>query len=156
MVTYLIVWGIAFVVFAIIEALTPQLVSIWFALGSLVAFVAAIFGLPLWLQIVIFILISILALLATRPLAKRLLNKKIEPTNADRLIGKIGYILEPVDNFKEQGRVQIDGQDWSARSIDGTHLEVGTNVVVRRIEGVKLIVHVAMPEDYENQQPENQ
>lgn len=114
MVTYLIVWGIAFVVFAIIEALTPQLVSIWFALGSLVAFVAAIFGLPLWLQIVIFILISILALLATRPLAKRLLNKKIEPTNADRLIGKIGYILEPVDNFKEQGRVQIDGQDWSA------------------------------------------
>lgn len=147
---YLIAWTIAFLVFAILEALTTQLVSIWFAIGSLAALISAAFGASLFVQLIVFIIVAIVLLIATRPLAKKFNSTKKIPTNADRLIGKIGYVIEPIDNFKEEGRIEVDNQDWSARSIDGTKLEKGTNVVVKRIEGVKLIVHVALPEDYMN------
>ena len=148
MTIYLIAWAVLFVVFAILEAVTTQLVSIWFALGSLGAFNAAVFGAPAAAQIMIFIILSVILLLLTRPLAKKLMNKTIIPTNADSLIGQIGQVIESIDNFQSQGRVAIDGLDWSARSDDGGKIEKGTNVVVKKITGVRLIVHVAAPEDY--------
>ncbi|EEG32123.1 nodulation efficiency protein D [[Clostridium] methylpentosum DSM 5476] len=148
MTIYLIAWAVLFVVFSILEAVTTQLVSIWFALGSLGAFIAAVFDAPAAAQIMIFIILSVILLLLTRPLAKKLMNKTIVPTNADSLIGQIGQVIESIDNFKSQGRVAIDGLDWSARSDDGGKIEKGTNVVVKKITGVRLIVHVAAPEDY--------
>lgn len=148
MTIYLIAWAVLFVVFSILEAVTTQLVSIWFALGSLGAFIAAVFDAPAAAQIMIFIILSVILLLLTRPLAKKLMNKTIVPTNADSLTGQIGQVIESIDNFKSQGRVAIDGLDWSARSDDGGKIEKGTNVVVKKITGVRLIVHVAAPEDY--------
>ena len=148
MTIYLIAWAVLFVVFSILEAVTTQLVSIWFALGSLGAFIAAVFDAPAAAQIMIFIILSVILLLLTRPLAKKLMNKTIVPTNADSLIGQIGQVIESIDNFKSQGRVAIDGLDWSARSDDGGKIEKGTNVVVKKITGVRLIVHVAAPEEY--------
>lgn len=111
MTIYLIAWAVLFVVFAILEAVTTQLVSIWFALGSLGAFIAAVFGAPAAAQIMIFIILSVILLLLTRPLAKKLMNKTIIPTNADSLIGQIGQVIESIDNFQSQGRVAIDGLD---------------------------------------------
>lgn len=149
MICYMIGWGIAFVIFAIVEGMTTQLVSIWFALGSLAAFIAATFNTSLPVQLIIFVCVTAVALLATRPLARRIQNKKKVPTNADRIIGQIGYVIEAIDNFKEIGRVRVDNQDWSARTVDGVKLEAGTTIAVKRIEGVKLMVSVATPEDYE-------
>lgn len=149
MICYMIGWGIAFVIFAIIEGMTTQLVSIWFALGSLAAFIAATLNTSLPVQLIVFVCVTAVALLATRPLARRIQNKKKVPTNADRIIGQIGYVIEAIDNFKEIGRVKVDNQVWSARTVDGAKLEAGTTIAVKRIEGVKLMVSVAIPEDYE-------
>lgn len=148
MTIYLIAWAVLFVVFAVLEGATTQLVSIWFAVGSLGAFIAAILGAPLAAQIMIFIIISAILLLLTRPLTKKLIDKKFVPTNSDSLIGQIGQVIESIDNFQSQGRVKIDGLDWCARSDDGTKINKGTNVVVKKITGVRLIVHIAAPDDY--------
>lgn len=135
------VWLGAMVLFIIIEAAVPGLVSIWFAMGALVAMLSALLGAPLWLQVVWFIIVSIAALLLTRPLAKKYVNAKTQPTNADRVIGKECVVREPIDNVMGTGAVAVDGKVWTARCTgDSCKAEPGQLMRVVRIEGVKLIV----------------
>lgn len=138
-----ILWISAIVLFLIAEAATAGLVTIWFAVGALAALLAALFGAPIWLQLVWFFAISIAAFAVTRPLAKKYLNSKVQPTNADRLIGKKCIVTEPIEPLTGKGAVSIDGKVWTARSAEEQPLPQGSAVVVLRIEGVKLIVSPA-------------
>ena len=136
----LIIWAAALIVFVIVEAVTIGLASIWFALGALAAFICAWVGGKLWLQIVWFLLVSVATLLLTRPLAKRYIDTKIQPTNADRVIGMVGIVQETIDNLAGTGLVHIGGKVWTARSAKGDIIEAGETVLADAIEGVKLIV----------------
>ena len=141
MVNMAVVWLIAMVVFLIVEGIVPGLVSIWFAIGSLAALLAAMLRAPLWLQIVWFLLVSVAALALTRPLAKKYVNARTQPTNADRIQGKECDVREPIDNLQGTGAVAVDGKVWTARmEEDELTAAAGEVVVARRIEGVKLIV----------------
>ena len=137
---YKLIWFGLLILFGIGEAVTVGLSSIWFALGSLVALIVALLGGPLWLQITLFIVVSILCLLAIRPIAGKHLNNKVEPTNAERIIGKEARVIEPIDNLQATGAVRIDGMVWSARSENDAPISEGTLVRVLRIQGVKVYV----------------
>lgn len=138
--TMYIVWAVAIVAFCILEGTTAQLVSVWFVIGSVAGLVSNIFGAPFWLQIVLFITVSVVALLATRPLVKKKLNINIQKTNADRCIGMSGVVIEDIDNLAPSGQVKTDGKVWSARSLSGEPIPKDTVVTVEKIDGVKLIV----------------
>ena len=134
------VWLIAMVVLLVVEAIVPGLISIWFALGALAALVAALFHAPFWLQVVWFLVVSILTLLLTRPFVKKYVNNRVTPTNADMVIGKEAVVTEAIDNLQEKGAVRLDGKIWTARMADeNAGAEVGETVRILRIEGVKLI-----------------
>lgn len=141
MVNMSLVWLVAMVVLLIIEAAVPGLVSIWFALGAFCALIAAILKAPLWLQIVWFLAVSVATLCLTRPLAQKYVNARVQPTNADAVIGREGLVTEAVSNIEGKGAVKIGGKVWTARSADDSaRFEPGDVVTVERIEGVKLIV----------------
>ena len=136
-----IIWLGMVVVLLLIEALTMGLTTIWFAGGALLAFLAAILGGPLPLQIGIFIVVSMLLLIFTRPAAAKFMNRKVEKTNVDSLIGKHAVVSERIDNLQGTGRVMINGVDWTARSVDETKtLEKEEVVKILEVDGVKLIV----------------
>ena len=137
-------WLIVMVLFLVVEAATVGLVCIWFAVGSLAARLAAMCGAQLWLQIVLFLVVSAATLYFTRPLVKRYVNSKVEPTNADMVIGKECRVTETVDNIAGTGAVYVDGKTWTARSADDEVIPEGTLVTAKSIDGVKLIV--AAPE----------
>ena len=134
------VWIAAIVVFGIAEAATAGLVSIWFVAGAVVALLALELGAVLWLQIVVFLAVSIAALIATRPLAHKMLDKAIVPTNADRVLHHTAKVTETIDNENTTGAVYIDGKTWTARSEDGDVIARGSMVTIVRMEGVKLFV----------------
>lgn len=133
-------WLILAIVLGVIEAATVQLVAIWVALGALAAIIPAMLNAPLWVQFVVFVLVSAVAIVSTRPLVKNVLKLKRTRTNADSVIGKIGVVIVRIDNFNSQGRVSVGGLDWSARSEDGEIIEVDDKVLIKSIDGVKLIV----------------
>lgn len=136
-----IVWLVAMIVLLIVEAIVPGLVSIWFAIGALAALVSALLGAPLWLQMVWFLVVSVVALALTRPLVKKYVNGRVQPTNADALIGRDCVVTENIDNIAGTGAVKVDGKVWTARSVDeNVHFLAGSIVTAVRIEGVKLIV----------------
>ena len=128
--------------FIVMEVNTVALVSLWFAAGGLAAMIAALLGAQFWLQLVVFFLVSGLALACMRPLMKKFVTPKIVPTNVDAIIGTTGYVTEDIDNLAAQGQVKLGGMPWTARSTDGQKLSAGTLVRVDRIEGVKVFVSV--------------
>ena len=128
------------IIFAVAEAATVGLTSVWFAIGSLGALVCALAGGNIWLQLGIFIVLSLVCLVALRPLAKKYLNTRVEPTNADRVIGQEARVTQDIDNIQGTGAVTIGGVTWTARSEHDTHIPAGAMVRVLRIEGVKVIV----------------
>ena len=136
-----IFWLILFVVLLIIEIFTMGLTTVWFAGGALVAFVLAFVEVGLPVQIIVFLLVSILLLVLTRPIAIQFFNKERQKTNADRLIGQKAVVLETIDTLHSTGRVEINGMEWSAKAEDTTAvIEAGMVVSVEGIQGVKLIV----------------
>ncbi|MCL1828892.1 MAG: NfeD family protein [Oscillospiraceae bacterium] len=141
-----IVWSAAAVVFLIIEAATAGLASVWFAAGAIGALISALFSAPVWLQTVWFILISGVTLWFTRPLARKYVNSRRQPTNADRVIGTEAYVTETIDNIKGSGTVSVSGKIWTARSVSGEIIEKGSRVTAKEISGVKLMVIPIPPE----------
>jgi membrane protein implicated in regulation of membrane protease activity len=133
----LIFWIAAVAVFVVAEAMTVQLVSIWFALSSAFALLAALLGAPVGLQIAAFVVCAAILLAATRPLARRLKRRAI-PTNADRAIGATALVTKAIGP-DSVGQVTLNGQVWSALSVGGA-VPVGAKALVLAIEGVKLIV----------------
>ena len=137
---YQIVWLALLIIFAVAEAATVGLTSVWFAIGSLGELVCALAGGNIWLQLGIFIVLSLVCLVALRPLAKKYLNTRVEPTNADRVIGQEARVTQDIDNIQGTGAVTIGGVTWTARSEHDTPIPAGAMVRVLRIEGVKVIV----------------
>ncbi len=135
-----VLWIIFLVVFLIIEALTVNLVTTWFAIGSLGAIVVASLGAEMIWQIVTFLCVSALALVIARPIIKKHIKTKAVPTNADRVIGETGIVTDDITSDKFAGQVSIAGREWSAVSDDHSAISVGTRVIVKEISGVKLIV----------------
>lgn len=140
MTTMYIIWAVAIFFFAVTEGMTTQLVSIWFVLGSIAGFVSALFGLPIVAQVIIFIAVSVISLVLTRPIIKKRLTPRIQSTNADRCIGMDALVMEEINNIESRGQVKADGKIWSARSLNDEIIQKDAIVVVEKIEGVKLIV----------------
>ncbi|MBR2280260.1 MAG: NfeD family protein [Ruminococcus sp.] len=140
---YIVFIWIIFAVFMLVcEALTTQLVSIWFVIGGVAAAVTCIFTDNILIQSIVFIVVSLVCLIATRPFVKKFNAKKKEPTNSDRLIGRVGIVTLDIINAKGEGQVNVDGKIWSAKSDNEREIKKGANVRITAIEGVKLIVEV--------------
>ena len=138
------IWLVLMVIFLIVEAACPiHLVSIWFAAGSLVAMVVSLLSGPVWLQILLFALVSGGLLAGLWPFTKKFLNPKLVKTNVDSIVGSRGYVTADIDNVHAQGQVKLSGMEWTARSASGEPIKAGTLVVVDRIEGVKAFVSPA-------------
>ncbi len=137
---HVLFWIVALVIFLVVEAVSAGLVSIWFAAGALAALICAALKGPLWLQAIWFVVVSGVTLILTRPLVKKYVNGKSVATNADRNIGRSAVVTEKIDNLAGAGTVKLDGVLWSARSVNDAPIEEGATVVVREIQGVKLLV----------------
>ena len=133
-------WIVTLVGFVIIEASTAQLLTIWFAIGSLAALISYILGADIWVQWLIFVAVSAIVVAATRPLVKKYARPKVQPTNADRCIGQTAIVAEDIDNIAGKGAVKVNGIEWSARSESGEIIKANETVTVAKIDGVKLIV----------------
>ena len=138
---YEIFWLVAFGVLLLVEILTLGLTTIWFAAGALAAFLMAALGLPLMVQIVVFLMVSALLLIFTRPVMTKHLNAKTTKTNAESLVGDKARVLIPVNNLKEEGQVMVNGMEWTARSTkDEVTFQKDEMVRIAGISGVKLII----------------
>ena len=137
----MIVWLVVIILSIGIEAFTLGLTSIWFAGGALLALMAAALNLPVTLQILLCLVVSLVLLVFTRPVAVKYFNKDRVKTNAESLVGRQAIVISEIDNLQAIGQVTVGGQEWSARSIDDdVKLPVGAVVDVMAINGVKLIV----------------
>ncbi|MDE6744159.1 MAG: NfeD family protein [Lachnospiraceae bacterium] len=138
-----IVWLVIFIVMLGIEIATLGLTTIWFAGGALLSTLVAAIGLPLYVQIPVFLVVSVVLLLFTRPIAQKYFNKERIRTNAESLVGQIAVVSENINNLKGMGKAVINGQEWTARSADDTvELEKETKATIVAIEGVKLVLRV--------------
>ncbi|MCR5719232.1 MAG: NfeD family protein [Lachnospiraceae bacterium] len=136
-----IIWLVLLIVFIIGEILSLGLTSVWFAGGALVSLIAAYLGVPVLWQIIIFIVVSTVLLVFTRPVAMKHFNTDRVKTNVEEIVGKKAIVIEPVDNLNATGQVRVDLAEWSARSTDeNIKFRAGDTVIVDRVEGVKLIV----------------
>jgi len=134
-------WLIAMVILLFVEAVVPGLVSIWFAIGALAGLLAALLKAPLWLQVALFVIVSLVTLILTRPLVKEYVNSRAVKTNADAVIGRECVITQKVDNVMGTGAAKVDGKEWTARSSDDSVcFDKGGRAVVESIEGVKIII----------------
>ena len=134
-------WMAAFVILIGIEAATMALTTIWFAGGAVAAFLAAVLGVSVQVQLVVFLIVSFVLLLFTRPLAMRFVNRETVKTNVNGLIGRRAKVIAKIDNNELSGAAVIDGQEWTARSADdAVTIPVGTHVRIKEVRGVKLIV----------------
>lgn len=138
--TFAIIWFGAMLLFLMLESSTVSLVSIWFAAGSLCAMITNFCGGALWLQVVIFLAVSIVLLASLRPMIRKFFTPKLVKTNADALIGATGRVTQDIDNDLSQGQVKLSGMEWSARSTLGDKIPTDTMIRVDRIEGVKVFV----------------
>ena len=135
-----ILWLVLLIVFLVVEAVTVTLVSLWFAAGALAALLVSFFGAAIWLQVLIFLAVSAVALAALRPVARKYIRPKITATNVDAVIGSTGLVTVAVDNVTAAGQVKLGAMVWSARSTSGDPIPEGTLIRADRIEGVKVFV----------------
>ena len=136
-----LIWLGLVLVFVVVEAACPiHLVSIWFAAGSLAAMAAALLHGPVWLQVLLFLVVSSVLLAALWPLTKKFLKPKLTATNVDSVIGSTGTVTATIDNLAASGQVKLGAMYWTARSTSGETIAEGTVIRVDRIEGVKVYV----------------
>lgn len=136
-------WLVALVVFAVAEAVTVNLVSIWFAGGALVALIAAALDAPIWLQVLLFLVVSGILLALVAPWARKASRVNPVATNADRHIGRQALVTEEINNLQESGAIRLDGVIWTARSESGEVIPEGSTITVKRIAGAKAYVEPA-------------
>lgn len=143
---YIFLWLVLMIAFCIAEALSTALISVWFAVGSVLALIAAMCGAPFWMQMLIFVAISGILVLAAKPLSEKMINRRAIQTNADRVIGQTAVVIQAVDNLLSIGQVRVMEQLWTARSANDKPIPVGTTVRVKEIQGVKVIVETTNSE----------
>ena len=140
----MILWLIVLVAAIVIEAMTMGLTSIWFSGGALTAMIVELLNGSISLQIIMFLIISLILLFYTRPIAVKYFNQKREKTNLDTVIGRTAVVSIPIHNLKETGQVILDGKEWTARSNDSSkQFDKDVLVKVVSIRGVKLMVEEA-------------
>ena len=145
------IWVAVIILAVIIELSGPQLVSVWFAFGGAAALISLFLGAGLSLQIVLFVIVSAVALILTRPAAAKFSKGEKTPTNADRYIGMEGIVTDEINDIPASGRVMVKGSSWAAVCHEkGRIIEPGTKVIVKGIEGVRLVVEPAVPENHRN------
>ncbi len=136
-----IYWLIIFIALLIFEIITMGLTTIWFAGGALVAALVSVFDVGVPIQIGVFLVSSVILLLLTRPIAMKHLNKKVEKTNTERLIGLDTIVIEDIDALHGTGKVRVNGIEWSAMASNVSDKFVVDDVVtIEGIQGVKVIV----------------
>lgn len=134
-------WLIAVAVLLIIEITTLGLTTIWFAGGALVAFLASILGAGYLVQFILFVVVSVILLCFTRPIAVKYFNNHRARTNYESIIGQTAKVTSKIDNFNQMGSAIVGGQEWTARAEkDDDIIEPDTQVKIVAIKGVKLIV----------------
>lgn len=135
----IIAWSVVIVAAILIEISTITLTSIWFALGSVVALVLAIFEVDFLWQLLSFVGVSAVALIATRPIAKRMNTKDVIHTNADKIIQMVGIVTKTIP-AGEVGEVRVNSEVWRAKSMDLEDIEVGEKIIVNSLDGNKVVV----------------
>lgn len=140
MMTMSYIWIAAIIILCLAEAFTAQLVSIWFGLGAVAALITSAFTDSILTQVIVFILISFISLILTRPILKKVLHFNKEDTNLGRIIGKRAFVLTQINNDLGTGQINVNGSTWAAKSSDGSIIEEGKSVVVEDINGVKCCV----------------
>lgn len=144
----LIFWLVLLILCIGIEVLTLGLTTIWFAGGALVAIFANLLYAPIFLQIILFFVVSLVLLFFTRPIAVKYFNKDRIKTNVESMVGRQAIVTEEIDNMKAVGQVTVNGQEWTARSWDErVKISEGEIVAVKAISGVKLIVEKVKQSD---------
>ena len=133
-------WFVAMLLFLWLEASTVGIVSIWFAVGALCAMITGICGGELWLQVVVFTVVSIALLASLRPLTRKYFKPKLVKTNVDAVVGSTGRVMEEINNDLSTGRVKLAGLEWTARSSNQAVIPADTMIRVDRVEGVKVYV----------------
>lgn len=136
----MILWLVLFVTFLVVEVITVGLTSIWFAVGALFALVAAGLEANVVIQIILFVVSSIILMIATKPFLSKYLLKNREKTNYESVIGQKAKVTEQISNIENKGTVMINGLEWSAKSENDEVFEPGVIVEVVKVEGVKVIV----------------
>lgn len=134
------IWIILAIIFGILEAFTLGITSIWFVFGAIASSIFSYLGFSIGIQIISFIVVSVVLLIFTRPILIDKMKLGREKTNVDSIVGKIALVEEDINNVLGKGRVIIGGQSWSARSENGQIILKNEEVVVNRVEGVKVIV----------------
>ena len=135
-----ILWLAGIVAFIILEAVTYQLISIWFVIGAIGGLIATMCGVDFYVQMAVFLAISILLLILLRPVSMKLIKKQDFKSNADSLIGKSILVTQEVNNIKGTGQGKVNGMVWTVRSETDETIAAGELAEIKRIEGVKLIV----------------
>ena len=135
-----IIWLVLMVICLVVEALTVSMVTLWFAAGAVVALLLSLLHLQVWVQVVLFFVVSGVLLACLRPMVRRHVAPKIVPTNVDAIVGTRGIVTAEIDNVCAAGQVKVNGMEWSARSTTGEIIPEGTLIRVERIEGVKAFV----------------
>ena len=136
-----LIWLGILAVLLVIEAITAGLTTIWFAGGALIAAIASYVGAGVMAQILLFLCISLVLLIFTRPVAMKYFNKETIQTNANSLIGKKVVVIQDIDNLAQTGQVRINDIEWTARTADDSQkIGKGAVVLIEEIRGVKLIV----------------
>lgn len=136
-----IVWLVLLVILIVIELITMGLTTIWFAGGALAAALVSIPGTPVVLQAIVFLIVSLVLLFFTRPVAVKYFNKDRVRTNIEGMIGRQAIVVSEINNVEGIGQVNTGGMEWSARSsYHNVVLPVGAVVTVLGVDGVKLIV----------------
>lgn len=137
----LIMWIALAIVFVFVEAVTAQIVTIWFAIGSIGAIIANVIGANPTGQLIVFVAVSLLTLVIARPYLKKFTKTQVQPTNADMCIGENALVTEEINNTLGTGQAKIKGNLWTAKSSDGSIIPKDSLVTIESIEGVKLVVH---------------
>ncbi len=139
-----IIWLVVAIVLAIIELSTMGLVTIWFAIGAVLSMIFALLGANIWIQLICFIVVSTVILVAVRPLAEKYVNRSIKKTNIDAAIGRKLIAKTDIDNLHGLGKVDMDGSTWIAQSSnDEIIISAGEEVRVVKVVGARLIVERA-------------
>lgn len=134
-------WLVGAAILLVIEMITVSLTSIWFAGGAVAAAIVSVFFQNIAAEIVVFLIVSVVLLVLTRPMAVKYVNTKVEKTNADALVGKHCKVAQTIDPDQASGVIMINGVEWGAKPADGVSvIPAGTEVVIREIAGVKLVV----------------
>ena len=140
-ITFSILWLAAAVALSVVELTTMGLTTIWFAIGAVAALICALCGAPIWLQVAVFIVVSVVVLVLVRPIAAAHFNNRLKKTNIDAYVGRKLIAKTDIDNLRGTGKVDMDGSTWLAASnVDNIVIKAGEEVKVVEVRGAKLIV----------------